>query len=61
MKDTLIKFQTFIQNQTVPIVIPRSEIQKLLVPAHQLRAAKFHIAMISFLLKLINLKLLFDV
>ncbi|CAD8120795.1 unnamed protein product [Paramecium sonneborni] len=64
MKDALNNFQRVLEENKKNGVqdIPRQEIQKCLIPAQgQLRSAKFHISFISFLLKLINLKVINDI
>ncbi|CAD8096499.1 unnamed protein product [Paramecium primaurelia] len=64
MKDALNNFQRVLEENKKNNVqeIPRAEIQKCLIPAQgQLRSAKFHISFISFLLKLINLKVINDI
>ncbi|KAM3135820.1 hypothetical protein pb186bvf_012073 [Paramecium bursaria] len=61
MRDSLNAFQK-VMEQKNDTRIPRSEIQKLLTPAQdKLRSAKFHITMICFILKLINLKEIADI
>ena len=45
----------------MPLVLPSEEIQRLLKPALPLRSAKFHIVMMGFVLKLINLRVIHDI
>lgn len=55
-------FQSYLEaNKSNGISIPKDELEKLLKPAISIPSAKFHIVMISFLLKMINLRVIHNV